>query len=316
MSSKKQSVLIVDDQRLNIRILSSVLEEEYHVMSATDGDQALAIARSESPPDLILLDITMPGMDGYTVCRTLKESDETRHIPVIFATAKDDIEDETKGFAMGAVDYIPKPFKLPVVLARVRTHLRIQRHSTMLEQMATIDGLTEIPNRRRFDDQLVDEWKRGIRSRHPLSLILLDVDHFKLFNDHYGHSLGDHCLCRVAKALEGAIHRTSDLVARYGGEEFVAVLPNTDLAGARIVAESMRRSVEELAIPHAPSETADEVTVSAGGCTLIPPRDGAEPEDLIRAADRNLYAAKGAGRNRAIVESCALGTPKPTATQD
>lgn len=297
----KQLVLIVDDQRLNIRLLGAALQPELEVIEATDGEAALARARERPRPDLILLDITMPGLDGYEVCRRLKESDETRSIPVIFATAKDEVEDETRGFELGAVDYINKPFKLPVVQARVRTHLRLKRQSEMLERLVTIDGLTEIPNRRRFDEQIDSEWRRGIRNRQPLALVLMDVDHFKLFNDNYGHAAGDRCLCSVAQALEAALQRVSDLVARYGGEEFVAVLPNTDAAGVALVGERLRAAVEGLAIPHAHSSAGEVVTISLGGAAVIPPRQGLSDSDLIRTADQSLYAAKESGRNRLVV---------------
>jgi diguanylate cyclase (GGDEF)-like protein len=297
----RQLVLIVDDQRLNVRLLGAALQGDLDIGEAADGEAALARARQVPQPDLILLDITMPGMDGYEVCRRLKESDETRHIPVIFATAKDDVADETRGFELGAVDYINKPFKLPVVQARVRTHLRLKRQSELLERLVTIDGLTEIPNRRRFDEQLEVEWQRGIRHQQPLSVILMDVDHFKLFNDNYGHAAGDRCLCAVAKGLESALGRASDLVARYGGEEFVAVLPNTDLDGARLVAEKMRAAVEALAIPHAHSGAGSVVTISLGGAAVVPPHEGLVTGDLSHAADQGLYAAKESGRNRVIM---------------
>jgi len=296
----KQLVLIVDDQRLNVRLLGAALGDELDIDEAADGEAALERARRQPQPDLILLDINMPGLDGYEVCRRLKESDETRHIPVIFATAKDDVAAETRGFELGAVDYINKPFKLPVVQARVRTHLRLKRQSELLERLVTIDGLTEIPNRRRFDEQLEVEWQRGVRNAQPLSLILMDVDHFKLFNDNYGHAAGDRCLCAVAKALDSALNRASDLVARYGGEEFVAVLPDTDAPGAALVAENLRAAVESLGVPHAHSSAGPVVTISLGGATVVPPHAGLVPADLTQAADQGLYAAKGAGRNRLV----------------
>ncbi len=298
--ASKQLVLIVDDQRLNVRMLGAALTPEFDIDEAHDGEAALARAVRRPQPDLILLDINMPGLDGYEVCHRLKESDETRHIPVIFATAKDDMAAETRGFELGAVDYINKPFKLPVVQARVRTHLRLKRQSELLERLVTIDGLTEIPNRRRFDEQLEAEWRRGIRSRQPLSVVLMDVDHFKLYNDNYGHAAGDRCLCAVAKALTGALNRVSDLVARYGGEEFVAVLPNTDREGALLVAENLRAAVEAIAVQHEHSSAAAVVTISLGGASVVPPHQGLEAGDLSHAADLGLYDAKESGRNRVV----------------
>ncbi len=309
----RQLVLIVDDQRLNVRLLGAALEGELDIVEADSGEAALVRARQIPQPDLILLDITMSGMDGYEVCRLLKGSDETRHIPVIFATAKDDVAAETRGFELGAVDYINKPFKLPVVQARVRTHLRLKRQSELLERLVTIDGLTEIPNRRRFDEHLDVAWRSGVRSRQPLSVILMDVDHFKLFNDNYGHAAGDRCLCRVAKALEAALGRPTDLVARYGGEEFVAVLSNTDLEGASLVGERLRAAVEELAIPHAHSSAGAMVTISLGGAAVIPFHEGHEElvaGDLTHAADLGLYAAKESGRNRVEMMDSVRPAPK------
>lgn len=307
----RQLVLIVDDQRLNVRLLGAALDGEFDIVEAADGEGALLRARQHPQPDLILLDITMPGLDGYEVCHRLKESDETRHIPVIFATAKDDVAAETRGFELGAVDYINKPFKLPVVQARVRTHLRLKRQSELLERLVTIDGLTEIPNRRRFDEQLEVEWRRSIRNQNPLSVVLMDVDHFKLFNDHYGHAAGDRCLCAVAQALESGLRRATDLVARYGGEEFVAVLPNTDAKGAALVAETLRAAVEGLGVTHAHSSAGPVVTISLGGATVVPPHEGLVAEDLTHAADLVLYAAKEAGRNRVVLSDAVQPTAPP-----
>ncbi len=296
----RSSILIVDDIPANIKVLGESLRADYRIRLATDGEKALKMARSSNPPDLILLDIVMPKMDGYEVCRHLKEDPTTRNIPVIFITAMAEEEDETKGLACGAVDYITKPFSLPIVRARVRTHLELKRHRDTLEALSTLDGLTGIPNRRRFDEVLKVEWLRGQREGAPLSLLMIDIDHFKLYNDNYGHIEGDDCLKRVAAALAGAISRPADFIARFGGEEFAAVLPMTDGLGAATVAAALLDSIRELNLPHAHSPAAPRVTISLGGATMQPSREE-NPIQLIERADRALYAAKSAGRNRHIL---------------
>jgi PleD family two-component response regulator len=208
-------VLIVDDASGNIKILQQALSQEAKIIFATNGKRALELAHSEKP-DLILLDIIMPEMDGYTVCKTLKNDSETKSIPIISITAMDDDKDEEKGLTMGAIDYIAKPFSRAVVQARVRNHLAYKRQKDMLETLCSIDGLTEIPNRRSFDQRLEQEWRRNQRTQAPLSLVLMDVDHFKLFNDNYGHTEGDRCLKKVAKALTDCLERSGDFVSRYG----------------------------------------------------------------------------------------------------
>ncbi len=305
---ERETVLIVDDERFNINVLVDLLSSDYRTMVAKNGEQALRRAQSAEPPDLILLDIMMPGMDGYEVCRHLKADPLTADIPVIFVTAMDKSVDEEKGLELGAIDYITKPLSLPLVKLRVRNHLKLKRQSDRLRNLSIIDGLTEIPNRRFFDHHLDQEWRRCIRSNSSISLILLDIDYFKPYNDHYGHAAGDDCLKRVAMALTSVIGRAGDMVARsggrptdiiarYGGEEFVCVLPETDGPGAGVVGEKLRNAVMALNIPHVQSRVADRVTISLGGATMTP--DGEHfPADLIERADQNLYSAKERGRNR------------------
>jgi diguanylate cyclase (GGDEF)-like protein len=298
-SNNKQTILIVDDAPANIKVLGEALKTEYQILVATNAEKALQIATSATPPDLILMDIIMPGMDGYEACKRLKQEEQTRNIPVVFITAKDQEEDETYGLELGAVDYITKPFSLPIVKARVKTHLELKRHRDILEKLSTCDGLTGIPNRRRFEEMFGMEWKRSIRQGRSLSLIMIDIDYFKLFNDHYGHLLGDDCLKLVAETLLDTIRRSGDFVARYGGEEFVCVLPETDKEGAKTVAELFRKAVDTLKIIHEKSQVSDHVTISLGVATLIPKADKAM-KFLIEAADKSLYQAKAEGRNRII----------------
>ena len=295
------TVLVVDDAPSNLTILTESLRSEFDVRIATSGAEALRLV-CEVPPDLILLDILMPEMDGYEVCRRLKATPSTRHIPVIFLTAKGDVADETLGLAIGAVDYIVKPVSIPIVQARVRTHVELKRRGDILETLSMRDGLTGIANRRRFDDTLERSWRQALRHATPVSLIMADIDHFKAYNDTYGHLAGDECLCKVARTLEGTLKRPGDLAARYGGEEFAMVLEDTTLSGAAHLAEDMRRAVAALDMPHQGSGVSDVVTVTLGVAMAIP-RPGQLPQTLLGMADRKLYEAKMAGRNRVLADT-------------
>lgn len=292
------TIMIVDDTHDNIRILMETLKDTYKLQAATSGERALEMLQSGAHlPDLILLDILMPGIDGYEVCRRLKDNDDTRHIPVIFVTAISEVMDETKGFRLGAVDYITKPFHPPIVKARVQAHINLKIKTDMLEKLASLDGLTNIPNRRKFDEVIENEWKRALRYNFPLSVIMIDVDKFKQFNDHYGHAAGDNCLQDVSKALNQCLKRPYDFMARYGGEEFVVILPDVGLEGAVKVGNCMKDAVEALAIPHEVSEVIDHVTVSLGLATTHPSAPEGNWNDVVAAADKKLYEAKAAGRN-------------------
>ncbi len=306
MPLEQPRILIVDDAPDNIHLLADALEQEYIVLVAMDGQRALDIAnRPEQQPDLILLDVMMPDMGGYEVCRQLKAVVRTRDIPVIFVTARDSPEDEAKGLNLGAVDYISKPLHLPIVVARIRNHINLKLKSDLLDRLAKLDGLTNIANRRRFDEVLDQEWRRAVREGQPLSMIMLDVDCFKEFNDVYGHGEGDQCLRRVALAMRGALTRPGDLLARYGGEEFAAILPDTDLDGARNIGERMRTAVQALAIRHQHNQACAVVTVSAG-CASAQPSPQMSARGLVETADAMLYAAKQAGRNRVAARCYGL----------
>ncbi len=301
--SLKQRVLIVEDAPENIAVLVEALRDQYELSVAIDGPTSLRIAASANRPDLILLDVVMPGIDGYEVCKRLKANPDTADIPVIFVTAMNEVEDEAKGLELGAIDYISKPISPPIVCARIKNHLELKRHRDLLQNLSSIDGLTGIANRRRFDETLEIEWKRCTRSHSSISLLMIDLDYFKKFNDNYGHVVGDECLKKIAAALVASTHRIGDLVARYGGEEFCVVLPETDQAGAITVAETMQTNVHALNITHAFSKCSDRVTVSIGVGSMIPDAY-CESEALVLAADRMLYEAKQEGRNR--VRSCVV----------
>lgn len=291
------TVLVVDDEKHNRSLLTELLGADYRLILAKNGEQALERARAHRP-DLILLDVLMPGMDGHAVLRQLKHDDATRDIPVIFITALDSTIDEEKGLELGAVDYIAKPFHPPIVRVRVRNHLHSVHQRRLLEQLAMLDSLTGIPNRRRFNEVFELEWRRCLRNREPVSLIVIDIDHFKRFNDEFGHTEGDEVLRRTASTLQRTLRRPADFVCRYGGEEFVILLPGIRMEGALALAESARCDVEAQRVP-APGGAQLPMTVSMGGATGVPAE--AEPDfELFTRADAALYAAKRGGRNRVV----------------
>ncbi len=294
---EKSLLLIVDDEPYNVKILNELLRSDYNIRVATNGERALEIAMSDNPPDLILLDIMMPGIDGYEVCERLKAAPNTHDIPVIFITSKTDANDEIRGFEVGAVDYVTKPFRPIVVQARVRTHIDLKNKSELLRNLSLRDGLTGVANRRRFNDYMTISWNCGCRDSSPLSIILIDIDHFKLYNDTYGHQDGDLCLIKVAKTLEASIRRKIDILARYGGEEFGCILPKTDSEGACNIALQFQNAILNLKIPHSASSTHSYVSISQGISTVIP-SENRSAEELIKMADQALYRAKESGRNK------------------
>jgi len=287
-SDARPRVLIVDDQPANIRVMAEVLQGEYELFFATTGAKALEIVGANDI-ELVLLDVVMPDMDGFEVCSRLKADERTARIPVIFVTAREETHDETRGFEAGAVDYIIKPIVPPIVRARVRTHLELKRARDLLEKMASIDGLTGIANRRQLDTYLAQEWKRAAGSSSPMSIAIVDVDHFKQFNDTHGHAKGDECLREIAQALRNVARRGSDLAARYGGEEFAIVLPDTPGDAMAQLLGSLLETVRGVC----------PATVSVGAITLIPV-PGADPSSALEAADRLLYEVKRGGRNHAL----------------
>ncbi|QBJ63895.1 MULTISPECIES: diguanylate cyclase [unclassified Pseudoalteromonas] len=292
----KAKILIVDDDALNRIILEKTLSDEHEIYLVTSGEEALAFVK-HTQVDLIILDIMMPGMNGYDVLVELKESSLSHAIPIIFISANSSHEDEAKGLELGAMDYIVKPFCASIVKVRVRNQLLIKQKNDLLEMLASIDGLTEIPNRRYLDENLEREWRRSKRNNSSMCVLLIDIDHFKRYNDCYGHRAGDECLKTVAQTLAAQCERGSDFVARYGGEEFVAVLPETNKQGAIAFANKLRKAINDLNIEHNASLNASHITISIGIASSESSQAYTE-KALLEEADSGLYNAKKLGRNQ------------------
>ncbi|GEM_PF-280344 len=296
--AESPTILVADDSHMVRRLLGAILSRDYQVRTAEDGAQAVTAAL-EHRPDLILLDALMPGMDGFTACAALKADPRTCEIPVIFLTSLQGEADEVRALDAGAIDFIQKPINAAAVTARIRNHLALKQAKDRLEELAVRDALTDLANRRHFDQALAAAWQRARREGQPVSLILGDVDSFKIYNDIHGHVEGDACLKAVAGALARAVRRPGDLVARYGGEEFVCLLPGTDLAGAQAVAQGIHAALKDLNLPHPQSVVASHVTLSLGVATAHPGLDDG-PAGLVEAADRRMYVAKRAAKARPL----------------
>ena len=309
-SPKTPLILIVDDDLFMRKILVRYLEREnYHILEAADGMEALQIYQDRQP-DMVLLDAMMPVLDGFECCSRLQELPNGDHTPVLIITALDDRESVDRAYEVGASDYITKPIHWAVLRQRVRrlldqANLRQQIETINqqlsiavkeLRRLVSIDGLTQVANRRCLDEYLDQECRRSHREQLPISLVLCDIDFFKNYNDNYGHQEGDRCLQEVAQAISGATNRPADLVARYGGEEFAIILPNTTREGGMNVAIRATEIVRSLSLPHDYSKVANHVTISCGVATIMPNQDF-QLINLIKAADRALYLAKAEGRD-------------------
>ena len=294
----RQKVLIVDDSISNIQVLYEILGDDYEIFFATNGKQAIEMALEEQP-DLIVLDVVMPQMDGHKVCEKLKTMQETKHIGIIFVTALNEVQDEAKGLRLGAIDYIVKPFSAHIVRARMHNHMELVKHRMKLSSLSMTDGMTGIANRRQFDQVIHRELHRAIRNQEHFSLFLIDIDNFKKYNDHYGHVNGDECLKEIASAIAGSRVRMTDFVARYGGEEFAVVLPNTDREGAKVMANKMLNAITNLGIAHVNNNGFGIVTASVGVQSIVPDSQ-MSITSLIKQADEALYKAKSLGRNRIV----------------
>ncbi|OZG74440.1 diguanylate cyclase response regulator [Hahella sp. CCB-MM4] len=300
VEKRRGRILIVDDQPLMIRVIHQIFADEHELFMATSGEQALEFCQNNLP-DLVLLDVVMPGMDGLETCRRLKKDERTASIPVIFVTGQTTEEEENECWDAGCVDFVNKPVNARTLLKRVRSHLTLKFQSDLLRRLAMLDGLTKLANRRYFDQFLSQEWRRCKRAGKPLSLVLLDIDHFKSYNDSLGHQQGDDSLRMVASAIARKAHRPADLAARYGGEEFAVILPETDLPGAVNIGEQIEQSVRELQIEHPSSPVCNVLTVSIGVASMVPV-ESSNPELLIKVADQHLYLAKNRGRGQVCAE--------------
>ena len=295
-AARPYRILVVDDSPMDLQFLLNGLSDNFVVSFASSAKEALSLANQFPQPDLMLLDVVMPEIDGYEMCAMLKNDVNTRNIPVIFVTGMQDTSDKTKGFNAGAVDYITKPIEIAELEARVQTHIRLKEQSQYLESMAYFDPLTQVPNRRKYNEVLQREWARCIRYHHQMSMIIIDIDFFKQYNEHYGHAEGDNCLIAVSRLLENQGGRPTDLFARIGGEEFVMLLPDCNAAGAMKKAEKMQSAVNHAQIHHAGVQDEQYVSVSMGVASTFPSH-GQGALSLFQAADDALFAAKRDGRN-------------------
>lgn len=301
-SDRRPTILIVDDDRFNRRYLADLLRDEYRLLLAKDGPSGLAVLNREEV-HLVLLDISMPGMDGYEVLRHIRAEPGLRDLSVVFITGMASEADEEKGLLLGAADYVQKPIRPAIVRARIRTHIKLAMQRLELEQLALQDGLTGIANRRYFDKTLERTVRQFARSGQSLGVAMFDVDHFKQYNDRYGHGAGDAALKRVAAVLGGFARRAGDMAARYGGEEFVLLLAEVREFPALL--ERLRQAVAAERIKHERSPTSDILSIS-GGAVLSQPGAATTGSGLIEAADQLLYRAKRGGRNRILFRDLAL----------
>jgi diguanylate cyclase (GGDEF)-like protein len=306
---KRGTILVIDDEAVVFDVIEAFLEDSYDLSYADNGQQGLIMARSE-PPDLILLDIGMPDINGYELCWMLKSNPDTESIPVVFVTAFGSAEDEAAGLAAGAVDYISKPINPAVLKARVRTQMELKLQRDYLQMLVYQDALTDLPNRRGFEDTLNREWRRAARYRSPLSLVAIDLDAFRRYNDEYGHLAGDKCLRTVARHLKNVLHRAGDYLVRYEGQKFLALLADTPFTAIGLLAERFRAEVEAMAVPHNAGNDRQIVTVSVGAVTVIPDHRQ-PPASLLAAAESLLLEIKQAGGNAVRAEDLG-GSIEPT----
>lgn len=290
-------ILIIDDSRLQAEALKKILENDYEITISHNAEEGLANAKT-GIYSLILLDIIMPGMNGFLILEQLQKTFLTKYIPVILITCLNGEENEERGLSLGAVDYIVKPFKPIIVKARVNTHIKLFQYQMRFRRQAMYDELTGIPNRRHYNFESLKKWREAIRLELPLSICMIDVDKFKVYNDTFGHPAGDKILEAVAHTVSSYLHRATDFFARYGGEEFVMILLGDSAEASFEYLKKIRQAIEDLHLPHAPS-VSKWVTVSIGGATVIPTgRQQFEP--YLKLADDMLYEAKNSGRNQVI----------------
>jgi diguanylate cyclase (GGDEF)-like protein len=293
---KQATILVIDDDRIALDLIMLTFNATATVLTALNSENGLEIAVNEQP-DLILLDTLIQDVDGHEICFQLKSMPETENIPIIILSNSNQVEDELAALDKGAIDFVTKPVEAAILKARVANHLFQKRDRDQLKLMSSIDALTEVANRRRFDEYLHLEWRRAIRSKYPISLLMIDIDYFKSYNDTYGHQKGDECLRAVASEIEQHLRRPSDMVARYGGEEFSVILPETPSYSASSLAKRIWSGVGNLNIEHTGSARVGHLTISIGAATTIPDENQSISQ-FIENSDKNLYKSKSEGRNR------------------
>ena len=292
-----EKILIVDDSVVQAARLKAILEDEYDITVAQKAEDGLRWASDENF-SLILLDVVMPGMDGFTLLKKLQEEIITQSVPVILITSLSGVADERRGLVLGAVDYITKPFDPLIVQARVNTHVKLYRYRRQIERQSLTDQLTGVANRRGYEQRSAVMWSEAIRLGVPISICMFDIDRFKVYNDTFGHPAGDKVIAAVAQTAASYLQRSTDFLARYGGEEFVALVMGGSSQKILGYLQKIRLQVENLRISHNPS-VAQWVTVSIGGVTVIPER-GNDYDFYVKIADTMLYDAKKSGRNRVV----------------
>ena len=300
MENFSQKVLIVDDEKANRKILKELLQDEATIIFAKNGEQAVELARKHLP-DLILLDVIMPDRSGFEVIEDIKNNKETMNISVIFVTGLANSDDEERGFDLGGCDYIYKPFKANIVIARVMMHLELIKQRKMLNEIAHIDALTGISNRRKMDIVLADELAANKRDKNKLAVALIDVDYFKPYNDNYGHGAGDAALKKIATSFREVLQRPRDFAARYGGEEFLIILPNSSIDGTKLIISNIMQALADKEIKHEYSKASDQLTISIGA-VLVGDEQATTPAEVLLQADKLLYQAKNNGRNQLVID--------------
>lgn len=303
-------LLVEDSATLRHAMRSYIIEAGHTPIVARSGEEALQMLEND-PVDMIIMDVEMPGLNGFETTRLIREWLAGHWIPIIFVTGLADDESYREGIEAGGDDYLIKPVSIMIIKAKIRAMERIaemrdqlNRLNNELEALSQLDSLTQVFNRRSFNDLAQQQWALAKRHQQPISALMIDVDHFKLYNDHYGHPAGDACLKKVTQAIKSCLHRTSDLLGRYGGEEFIVLLPETDTQGAYCVAQAINDAIYKLMIPHTTSLSGSHITASIGGATCLRTTNHSLDE-LIRSADRALYKAKRSGRNRSLVDEVA-----------
>ena len=299
MENFSQKVLIVDDEKANRKILKELLQDEASIIFAKNGEQAVELAHKHLP-DLILLDVIMPDRSGFEVIEDIKNNKETMNISVIFVTGLANSDDEERGFDLGGCDYIYKPFKANIVIARVMMHLELIKQRKMLNEIAHIDALTGISNRRKMDIVLADELAANKRDKNKLAVALIDVDYFKPYNDNYGHGAGDAALKKIATSFREVLQRPRDFAARYGGEEFLIILPNSSIEGTKLIISNIVQALADKEIKHEHSKASDLLTISIGA-VLVGDDQSTTPAEVLLQADKLLYQAKNNGRNQLVI---------------